>query len=87
MERLFGEYLIKCVVNPSPEEEIEPATTPKEEVADPDDVPAQDAEDAAAEPFYPYEKISIVDAMVRTQITHYAVLFTSEYGPPCKAFQ
>ena len=84
MERLFGEYLIKCDILEQPEK-VEPEEN--KEVADPDDAPAQAAEDAVDTPFYPYEKINIDEAMVRTNITHFAVLFTSEYGPPCTAFQ
>ena len=78
MERLFGEYLIKCKVLPKPEAEAA-AEENKDEAADPD-MPIEEA------PFYPYEKISVDDALVRTQTAHIAVLFTAEYCPPCHGF-
>ena len=57
MEKLFGEYLVKCKVLQPPESN-EPAEESKEEAADPDMpegtvVPEQDANEVA--PFYPYE--------------------------------
>ena len=78
MERLFGEYLIKCRVLPKPDPAV--AEESKDEAADPD-MPLPEAE-----PFYPYEKISIDDALVRTQTAHVVVLFTAEYCPPCQGF-
>ena len=77
MEKLFGEYLIKCKVLAPPEAAEEEK---KEEVADPDDQPA----DAGA--FYPYEKVSVEDALIRTTTSHVVVFFTAEYCPPCQGF-
>ena len=75
MEKVFGDYLIKCKVNAPPEAEEN-----KEEQADPDaepvDIPA----------FYPYEQISVEEALVRTTTSHVVVLFTAEYCPPCEGF-
>ena len=77
MEKLFGDYLVRCKVLPAPAEEQ------KQEVADPDDA-VHDQEEKL--PFYPFEKISMEEALVRTQTTHVAVLFTAEYCPPCHGF-
>ena len=59
MERLFGEYLIKCKVQPKPEVDAAAAEERKDEAADPDMAAEEEA-------FYPYEKISVDDALVRT---------------------
>ena len=89
MDKLFGEYLIRCKVNPKPEAE---APAPEEEekkaedAVDPDMPEGVVAETVEEEPFYPYEKISIEDALIRTHIAHVAVLFTAEYCPPCHGF-
>ena len=80
MERVYGDYLIKCKVLPTPEPEANEEE--KGEAADPD-MPEGVAE---AKPFYPYEQISVEHALVRTQITHVVVLFTAEYCPPCQGF-
>ena len=80
MDRLFGEYLVKCKVNekpPAAEEE-------SKEVADPDAAEQPSARED--EPFYPYEKISVDDALIRTSISHLLILFTAEYCPPCQGF-
>ena len=42
MERLFGDYLIKCKVLPAPEPEA-PAEENKDEAADPDQADGRDA--------------------------------------------
>ena len=76
MEKLFGEYLIKCKVLTPPEVDEEN----KVEVADPDDV------SEVPEVFYPYEKVSVEDALIRTTTSHVVVLFTAEYCPPCQGF-
>ncbi len=65
MERLFGDYLIKCQINEKPEEPA-PVEEKKDEQADPDMEAALVSGDADIIPFYPYEKVSIDDAMVRT---------------------
>ena len=77
MERLFGDYLVKCKLLEEPA--AEPVEESKDEQADPDTV-------VEKEPFYPYEKVSVTDALVRTQTAHIAVLFTAEYCPPCQGF-
>lgn len=65
MERLFGDYLIKCKINEKPEADA-PAEEKKDEQADPDlEAALVDGENEII-PFYPYEKVSIDDAMVRT---------------------
>eukprot|EP00354_Favella_ehrenbergii_P007407 CAMPEP_0170467236 /NCGR_PEP_ID=MMETSP0123-20130129/10884_1 /TAXON_ID=182087 /ORGANISM="Favella ehrenbergii, Strain Fehren 1" /LENGTH=188 /DNA_ID=CAMNT_0010733539 /DNA_START=12 /DNA_END=578 /DNA_ORIENTATION=+ len=78
MEKVFGDYLIRCKVEQPPEANNEES---KEEQADPD----QEV-DELVEPFYPFEKISIEDALVRTTTSHVVVLFTAEYCPPCEGF-
>ena len=89
MDKLFGEYLVKCKVLPPPEPAA-PAEESKEEAADPEVADgASAAADAVAdteEAFYPYEKVTIEDTFVRTSITHVLVLFTAEYCPPCEGF-
>ena len=77
MEKLFGEYLIKCkVLEPS---EVEEEKREEAERADPD-------ASAPEESFYPYEKVSIEDALIRSSIAHVVVFFTAEYCPPCQGF-
>ena len=90
MDKLFGEYLVKCKVLPPPEPAA-PAEESKEEAAADADVAegasaAADVVAAAEEAFYPYEKVSVEDTFVRTSITHVLVLFTAEYCPPCEGF-
>ena len=85
MDKLFGEYLIRCKVNPKPEAEAEEEKK-ADGAGDPDMPEGVLADAAEEEPFYPYEKISIEDALIRTQISHVAVLFTAEYCPPCHGF-
>ena len=69
MDKLFGEYLIRCKVNPKPEPE---AAAPDEEekkaedAVDPDMPEGVLADNVDEEPFYPYEKISIEDALILT---------------------
>ena len=75
MEKLFGEYLIKCKV-------LEPPAATEEEKIDAVD-PDAHADEVS---FYPYQKVSVEEAMVRTQTAHVAVLFTAEYCPPCQGF-
>ena len=86
MERLFGEYLIKCKVLEKPA--AEPVEEAKGDAADPDMPEGVKAEAAneEVEEFYPYEKVSVDDAMVRTHTAHVVVLFTAEYAPPCQSF-
>ena len=74
MEKVFGEYLIKCKVNSPPEVE----ENKEEEKADPDADPVEQP------PFYPYEQISVEEALVRTTTSHVVVLYTAEYCPPCE---
>ena len=85
MDKLFGEYLIRCKVNPKPEAGAEEEKK-GDGAGDPDMPEGVLADAAEEEPFYPYEKISIEDALIRTQISHVAVLFTAEYCPPCHGF-
>ena len=65
MERVFGEYFVKCKVLAAPEESKGGA----------------EAGEQAA--FYPYEKVSVEDTLVKTNTSHVAVFFTAEYCPPC----
>mgnify|MGYP001626541691 CR=1 FL=1 len=65
MERLFGDYLIKCQINEKPEESA-PTEEKKDEQVNPDLEATLVEGDADIIPFYPYEKVSIDDAMVRT---------------------
>ena len=88
MERLFGEYLIKCKILPAPE--AAEAAAAEESKEEPEAAAATqqeaNAEQEGAGAFYPYEKISVEDALVRTSTTHLLVLFTAEYCPPCQGF-
>ena len=60
MEKVFGEYLVKCKVLEKPAAAEEEK---KEEAADPDAAEVAPEEEM---PFYPYEKVTVADALVRT---------------------
>ena len=88
MEKLFGDYSVRCKVLQPPEAPAAAEESKEEAAAAEVDVPAEgDNQDLPIEEaFYPYEKVSVEDAMVRTSTTHVLCLFTAEYCPPCQGF-
>ena len=77
VERIFGDYFVKCKVIPEPEH-------PKEDAAAAVENEHMEVDDKPAHQFY--ERVSVEDALVKTNTQYVAVLFTAEYCPPCHAF-
>ena len=79
VERVFGDYLVKCKVIPEPE-------APAKEEAEAQ-VPVEDEHMEEEKPAHQfYEQVSVEDALIKTNTQYVAVLFTAEYCPPCHAF-
>ena len=77
VDRVFGDYFVKCKVIPEPEK---PAEAEAEAVA------AVEDEHKEVEQHQFYERASVEDVLVRTNTQYVAVLFTAEHCPPCHAF-
>ena len=85
MDKVFGEYLIRCkVLDVSKEEEKKPEQVQGEEEFKGEDNKDLDGlgESQDGKP-YCYEKVRVEDALVRTTAPYVAILYTAEYCPPC----
>ena len=73
VEKVFGDYFVKCKVIPEPEK---PA----------DAEAAVEDEHMEVEEHQFYEEAAVEDVLIKTNTQYVAVLFTAEYCPPCHAF-
>ena len=86
MDKVFGEYLIRCKVLDVEQQKKDDQAQDDEEVKGDDNQDLNEVKDAAQDKPYCYEKVTVEDALVRTTAPYVAVLFTAEYCPPCEAF-
>ena len=78
VERVFGDYFVKCKVIPEPEKPAEAEAEVEAAVED------EHKEEAPQHQFY--EQTNVEDVLIKTNTQYVAVLFTAEYCPPCHAF-
>ena len=78
MEKLFGDYFVKYT-EPTEDQEAAAAEESK-------DVPEDEAGPSIIERKSCYERVSVEDALIKTECPYVALLFTADYAPPCAQF-